>query len=233
MTWILIVLAALVIFLVLVIVLKLPRMGWELTGVALCVGIAGYALQGHPGQAGAPKVAVENEKTADAALIRQRQEMGEAFGKGQNWLVLADGLARNGQYGAAAQVLGKAVRANPDDADLWIALGNALVGHGDGMINPAAEFAFRKAAAVSPNHPGPLFFRGLALAQSGRLPEARAVWAELLQRSPANAPWRGDLEKELVRIDRMIARANGQAEVTTGMPAAPAGAPAATRSEGR
>jgi hypothetical protein len=90
--------------------------------------------------------------------------------------------------GAAATVLGKAVKADPNDADLWVALGNTLVGHSDGLITPAAQFAFQKAAKISPEHPGPPFFMGLALAQSGKLVEARAIWAELLRRAPADAP---------------------------------------------
>jgi cytochrome c-type biogenesis protein CcmH len=69
-----------------------------------------------------------------------------------------------------------------------VALGNTLVGHSDGLITPAAQFAFQKAAKISPEHPGPPFFMGLALAQSGKLVEARAIWAELLRRAPADAP---------------------------------------------
>jgi cytochrome c-type biogenesis protein CcmH len=205
MTWIVVLLVAVSLFALLAFVLKMPRSGWELTGTALLVGIAGYAFQGHPGQAGAPKDAVENQKAANEAMIKVRQDMGGGkFGGGQSWMVLADGLSRNGQYGAAATVLGKAVKENPQDADLWVALGNALVGHSDGMISPAAQFAFQKAADISPEHPGPPFFFGLALAQSGRLPEARAVWKELLDRSPADAPWREDLESKIARIDSMV-----------------------------
>lgn len=204
MTWIVVLLVAAALFVLLAFVLKLPRAGWELAGTALFVGLAGYAFQGHPGQAGAPKEAVENQKAADEALIKARQSMSEQTGGGQSWMVLADGLSRNGQYGAAATVLGKAVKENPQDADLWVALGNSLVGHSDGMISPAAQFAFQKAADISPEHPGPPFFFGLALAQSGRLPEARAVWKELLDRSPADAPWREDLEAKIARIDSMV-----------------------------
>lgn len=224
MMWVLILLLALVILVVLVVVVKLPRAGWELTGAALLVGIAGYAFQGHPGQAGAPKAAVENEQAADEAMIKQRQEMGSGpGGKAQSWLILADGLTRNGQYGAAATVLGKGVKETPGDADLWVALGNALVGHADGMISPAAQFAFQKAADISPEHPGPPFFFGLALAQSGRLPEARAVWKELLDRSPPDAPWREDLEAKIARIDSMTGAppAESAATPSTGAPASP------------
>ena len=209
MTWVLILLIAAAVFGVMAFVLKLPRSGWEITGAALLFGIAGYALQGHPGQAGAPHPAAESAKLADAALLKERQQMGAAFGKGQSWLVLADALTRQGQFGAAAEVLHSALAKSPKDADLWVALGNALVGHSDGMITPAAQFAFQKAADIAPDHPGPPFFMGLALAQTGRLAEARALWAQLLERSPPDAPYRADLEARLARLDSMIA-AQGQ-----------------------
>ena len=47
---------------------------------------------------------------------------------------------------------------------------------------------------------------GLAMAQSGRLAEARGLWAELLARSPADAPWRADLEQRLQKLDAFIAQ---------------------------
>ena len=216
MTWALILLIAAAVFGIMAFVLKAPRAGWEIAGAALLFGIAGYALQGHPGYAGAPKEAVETEKSADAALLKQRQEMGDSFGKGASWLTLADALSRQGQFRAAADVLKAAVDKNPDDADLWVAYGNALVGHSDGLLTPAAQFAFQQAAKIAPDHPGPPFFMGLALAQSGKLADARAIWAELLRRSPADAPYRGDLESRLVRLDAMLG-ASGQ----TATPVAP------------
>ena len=225
MTWVLIVLVVLAVFAALVWLLKLPRNGWEWTGAALLLGLAGYALQGSPGQPGSPKPPVENPGTADAALIAQRQAMGSAFGSGQSWLIVADGLSRQGQFGAAAQVLRTAVRQSPKDADLWVALGNALVSHGNGFISPAAQFAFQRAATISPTHPGPPFFMGLALAQSGRLAEARAIWARLLEQAPKEASYRGDLESRLARLDAMIGAQAGTATPPVAVP--PAATPAA------
>lgn len=216
MTWVIVLLIAAAAFGVMAFALKMPRAGWELTGAALLVGIAGYALQGMPAMPGAPKAPIENKRAADEALIKQRQQMGNGFAKGASWMILADGLARQGQFGAAAEVLRKGTQQFPQDADLWVSLGNALVGHSDGMITPAAQFAFQKAASIDPAHPGPPFFMGLALAQSGRLPDARAVWSELLERSPADAPWRADLAARIQRIDSMLAM-NGGAE-TAGAP---------------
>jgi len=205
MTWVLVLGLAALVFAAMVFLGRLPRTGWEVTGAALLFGLAGYALQGHPGEPGAPTAAVENTAVADAALLKERQQMGSAFAKGQSWLILADGLTRQAQYRAAADVLGKAARENPDDADIEVALGNALVGHSEGLITPAAQYAFRRAAAINPQHPGPPFFMGLALAQSGRLADARAMWADLLARSPADAAYRPDLEARLARLDQMIA----------------------------
>ena len=219
MTWVFILLIAVVVWGVMAFLLKLPRTGWEIAAAALLFGISGYALQGHPGQAGAPQAPVENAKLADQTLIKGRQQMGAAFGQGQTWLILADALTRQGQYGAAADVLHNALAKSPKDADLWVALGNALVGHTAGVITPAAQFAFQKAANIAPDHPGPPFFMGLALAQSGRFAEARALWAELLVRSPADAPYRPDLQARLVRLDSIIAE---QAQMQGGVAGAPA-----------
>jgi cytochrome c-type biogenesis protein CcmH len=209
MTWVLILLVAAAVFAALVLLLRLPRIGWELVGAALLVGIAGYAVQGHPDLPGAPKPPADTLQTADESLLKQRQAMGEAFGKGQNWLILADGLSRRGQYASAAEVLRKGVEQSPNDPDLWVALGNAMVAHSDGFISPAAQFAFQRAATIAPQHPGPPFFMGLALAQSGRLAEARTIWAELLQRAPDGAPWKADLQERLARLDAMIVRGGG------------------------
>lgn len=214
MTWVLILAIAAAGFAVMAFVLKLPRSGWEVAGAALLFGISGYFWQGHPLQPGAPQSPVENAKLADQTLIKQRQEMGSAFGQGQSWLILADALTRQGQYVAASDVLRNAIARSPKDADLWVALGNALVGHTQGIITPAAQFAYQKAADIAPDHPGPKFFMGLALAQTGRLAEARTLWADLLEHSAPDAPYRADLEARLARLDSMLA-AQGQGTAGT------------------
>jgi len=229
MTWVLILGLAAIVFAVLVFVLKVPRAGWEIAGAALLFGLAGYAVQGHPGLPGAPKAPVEDQRAADATLLRQRQQMGARFGEGQSWLVVSDALSREGQFRAAADFLGRAVAQHPGDADLWVALGNALTGHSDGMITPAAQFAFRRAAKIDPDHPGPPFFMGMVLAQSGHLVEARAMWADLLKRAPADAPFRADLVARLARLDQLIAMSEGKAAASAAPADATPDAPATGR----
>jgi len=211
MGWIIAVLAALLTFGFAIFVLRLPRGGRELTGVAIMVGLCGYALQGSPHFAGSPTQPRENAELGQAALIEARRAMGDEFGAGRNYLITADAYARAGQFGAAAGLLRGAARSNPDDPDVWLALGNALVGHANGIITPAAILAFDRAATIAPDHPGPPFFLGLALAQSGQFEDARRLWQGLLDRpGDEDAPWRAELAARLVRLDEIIALQNGQ-----------------------
>jgi cytochrome c-type biogenesis protein CcmH len=182
---------------------KLSRGTYEITAAALLLGIAGYAWQGHPGMAGVSVVPIEKPNSFDDDMIDARNEMGERFGTAQEWLIFSDSLNRAKKHGAAANYLRNGVREHPDDADLWVGLGNALVVHADGVITPAAQFAFQKAADLSPEHPGPPFFLGLAYAQSGKIDQARAIWTELLARSSEDAPWRADLESRLATMEKI------------------------------
>jgi len=196
-------------------VFRVPRAGLELLGAALLVGMAGYALQGSPGQPAAPKAPAEKIGGQDsAALVAARQKLGEGRGPGESHVVIADALARHGQFADAAEVLRGAVEKDPANAEAWLAMANALVGHAEGTISPAALYAYGQAARAAPNSPGPSFFLGMALIQSGRMGEGRALWADLLARSPKEAPWRADLEKRLGELDSFMAR--------QGTPAGPA-----------
>lgn len=193
--------------------------GWEAVGAALLLGVAGYGFQANPDQPGAPKQPVQRISGDPQAMVAARKAIeGKPATPGDSWVVVADAFARQGQYADAAGVLQGAIERNPDDGDAWLALANALVGHAEGTLSPAALHAYRHAARAAPAHPGPPFFLGLALAQSGRLVEARQLWADLLVQSPPDAPWRAELAERLALLDRLIA---GQAAGQRGTASAP------------
>lgn len=206
MGWLLVIVLALAAFALLVLVFKVGHRGWEALGAALMLGIAGFAMQARTDQPGAPKLADQQPAASGKALVEARQQLSAQGAVAANrWVVIADALARNGQYGDAAGVVLGAVEAEPNNADAWLALANNLVAHAEGSLTPAAAYAYGQAARSDPVHPGPPFFLGLALAQQGKLAEGRAMWADLLARSPADAPWRGDLAARLERLDAFIA----------------------------
>ncbi|MEO7246974.1 MAG: tetratricopeptide repeat protein [Novosphingobium sp.] len=191
-------------------IFRLPRKGWEAAGAALVLGIAGYFLQGSPRQPGAPREPAEKVTSGDAAAaIAERQKLNGAGPAANSALVTADAFARHGQFADAAEMLRGTVHKDPGNGQAWLALANALVQHSEGNLSPAALYAFNRAGALDPANPGPPFFLGLALAQSGRLADGRAIWAALLARSPADAPWRNDLSARMAELDAFIARQNG------------------------
>ncbi len=182
----------------------LPRAGLELAVAAALVGIAGYVWQGSPTQVGSPVEARDKGFVPpDVALRASRAATGNNYGDAAKVAEFADTLDRMGLTREAVIAVRTAMRKDPNNVELWVALGNTLVAHGGGTLSPAAEFAFQRGAQLSPAHPGPPFFMGLALANSGRSEDAAQVWRGLLARTPPDAPWKADLEARLAAIGGM------------------------------
>jgi cytochrome c-type biogenesis protein CcmH/NrfG len=179
---------------------RLPVAARPLAGAAVMLGLTGYALQGSPALPGHPVAKATEPEGFGEAITDRQQGMANRFGPAAQWIGMSDGFMRTGKTELAAQTLEKGLERYPDNVDLWVGLGNALVAHGGGVMSPAAALAFDEAAKRDPSHPAPPFFAGLAMAQSGDLKGAEAVWNRLLQRSPADAPWRPDLEMRLAQL---------------------------------
>jgi tetratricopeptide (TPR) repeat protein len=186
---------------------------------SIMLGLSGYLLLGSPALSGAPKPPPERAGFGDA-IGDPRKGLADMRGPAAMWLGLSDGLLRAGNTELAAEALQQGLRVHPRDVDLWIGFGNALVAHSNGMMTPAAEMAFQRAANIQPDHPAPQFFFGLALAQGGDIEGARRIWQALLDRSPPDAPWREDLTGRLAMLP--------PASPTTAPPASPTAAPAAS-----
>lgn len=206
MTWVLAIGLALAAFAAIAFLFKAPAATRATLGTALLLGLAGYALQAKPGLAGAPKAPAQDPANEAAAMVEARRALSHQRQgvRGNDWMVIGDALARHGQFADAAGVYRGAVDKNPRDGEAWLALANVLVAHAGDSLTPASLLAYRRAADAMPDSPGPPFFLGMALAQSGRLAEARRVWAGLLQMSPPDAPWRDELALRLARLDALI-----------------------------
>lgn len=159
----------------------------QLGAAALLFGCAGYALQGRPSLDGSSRSA--RASPAPPPLTKIRHAFFGNFTPSEHWLLMSEAMGRRGNTDLAVGVMRAAVREHPDDPHLWVGLGNALVDH-VGAITPASEFAYRRAAELSPGYPAAPFFFGLALLRSGDRQSALAVWNEVLANAPADASWR-------------------------------------------
>jgi len=165
---------------------------FKAAAAALLVGASGYALQGHPELPGAP--ARNGEAANVLPLAGARHAFFGRFTPAESWLTISEALARDGKGADSVGILQNAVRRYPGDAQLWIGLGNALVDHAHGLT-PPAEFAYQRAAQLSPGHPAAPFFYGLALARSGDRQSAVEIWKRILERTPKDAEWRPLVEQ--------------------------------------
>lgn len=197
----------------------------QFLGATLLVALAGYAWQGRPAMPGAPKAPPERRPVAESDFATIRQQMLGRFDRASAWLTMADGYQRAGDTLGAVQIIQSGLRDSPNDADLWVGLGNALVLHANMMMTPAAQFAFQRAAEIAPEHPAPRFFYGLALAQGERYDEAEQIWRQLLADAPADAQYRTMITERLDALQQ--ARARGEIPAAPPSSAAPGATPPA------
>lgn len=182
---------------------RLPKGGIELVGAALLLAVAGYAWQGSPALPGKPTPAPAAAKMPESDLAAQQRMMSSKISSAANVMVAAEGLQAQGLNLYAIAIIKSALEKSPNNAELWVGLGNALLIHDGGVMSPAAQLALQRAERISPDHPGPPFFMGLAYAQAGQFDRAESVWRQLLDRSPPDAPWRPEVEGRLVELEQL------------------------------
>lgn len=217
MSWFPVIVLALAAFVLAAFALRLPKKGWTLFAAVLVFGLAGYATQGDPDMPGAPKQAAEVQAAESGeAMVAARRALFDPTMSPPPYLLMSDAFARRGEFGDAAAALRQGLNENPQHAEGWLALANALVEHAEGQLTPASLYAYGKADAAAPNHPGVSYYLGVALLRSGRPGEARGVWADMLETAPEDAPFRKELALRLERLDAMLAKSGIQ-----GAPAEP------------
>lgn len=178
--------------------------GW-FAATALILGATGYALQQHATLPGHSVKAESQPVTVDPGMVAFRAMIMPGTPAEVRSLAAADAQLRSGATAEAAQGLVDAIRTSPRSAALWTGLGGALAAHDGGQVSPAAQFAFQRAWQLAPRDPGPPFFLGMALVQSGDLAAAKVAWLRALALTPRDAPYRIDIAERLVLLDDFAA----------------------------
>ncbi len=195
---------ALITFIIAIVLMRLPKGGWAVFGATLLFGLTGYALQGNPGYAGAPKDAAPAASEVNFALVDARREFFGLDRVPSRFVTVSDAFSRKGQFGDAANMLTNALQDNPKDTEAWVALGNALVEHANGALTPAALYAYDQAETLDPGNAAAGYFLGIGLLRSGKPQETREIWAKLVENAPDDASWKALLADRLARLDQIL-----------------------------
>ena len=201
--WVISILLAMVAAVAILAATRSRRQVAALVVATMLFGLAGYAWQGNPALSGSAATAAGgHQRGGDTLFAHERTVWLETVGPDAIQLDGADALIRSGSPDYAAGILRAGLMRDPDDMVLWLGLGNALQAHADGMLTPAALYAFQRAAMLAPKHPAPPYFLGLAYLQMGDLTTADTLWRRLLAGAPADAPWRARVADRLTFIER-------------------------------
>ncbi len=189
--------AALLILLLIWRIARLSQGAILIMGAALSLGLIGYAMTGSPNQPSALVAKKVDPAPLPPSQNSARDALMGRVGSDADSLAQADAYFRINRPDLAARVIQVSLRKNPDNPALWTGLGNAMVGHGSGILSPAAEYCYQRALQIVPDYPGALYFYGVALAENGRPDDARAIFARLVQTIPSDAPFRAGLISQL------------------------------------
>ena len=191
---------------------------------ALAAGV--YASLGTPGLPGRPFAEIERPVEEPAAAAALGEPVERLATRLQNdpdnldgWLLLGRSYVVLQRYREAADALRQAAALSGDDPEVLGILGEAIVWANDGVVVPEAVNVFRRALEQRPEDPASRFHLALARAQAGQVREAYDMWLALAADTPADAPWRRDLEA-------LIGQAGEVLDIGPGaVPRGPEGAP--------
>jgi cytochrome c-type biogenesis protein CcmH len=185
--------------------LRLRRASAILALIALPIAAVTFYLSLGSPQLGDFPLAARN-RVADAnqpldnlvAQVEAHLEKNPTDGRG--WNVLAPVLARLGRYDEAIRAFRNSITYNGDSAALRSDLGEALLGSAGGVVTSEAKAEFERALAQNADDPKANYFLGLAAEQDGRQADAASIWRAMLEKAPAEAPWRPLVQAALVRV---------------------------------
>lgn len=130
--------------------------------------------------------------------------------QGQQFLVQF--LPQLGRYADAhaAQARVIALKADAVEAADYIELAELMITAAGGYVSPEAETALRQGLTMDGSDPRGRYYAGLTMAQGGRPDLALQIWQQLLDTSPADAPYIPAIQAQIEALRAAVAAMGGQ-----------------------
>ncbi|WP_371432041.1 tetratricopeptide repeat protein [Novosphingobium sp.] len=209
-------------------------------------GVAIYRGQKQEAAVVAPATADASQApSVDDVIAKLEAKLKADPENAEGWRMLGWSYFQTERYAEAATALKKATRLDPDHAETFSFLGEALVlaSDSEGRIPPDAQAAFDRALQLDPKDARARYFKAVAMDLSGQHRRAIDMWFDLLADTPSDAPYADDIrdvirnvgQKYKIDVDKRLAEARFAAPaagmVTDGAQKAASGIPGPTGDE--
>ena len=116
-----------------------------------------------------------------------------------DWRMLGWSYFETGDLARSADAYRRAAELEPNNAENWSSLGEALQSAST-KVSPEAASAFERALKLDPEDPRARYFINVQKDLSGQHEAAIAGWIALLRDTPAGAPWEADLRRTIQQV---------------------------------
>ena len=116
-----------------------------------------------------------------------------------DWRMLGWSYFETGDLMRAAAAYRRAAEIEPDKAENWSSLGEALQ-TASTDVSPEAAAAFERALRLDADDPRARYFLAVQKDLKGQHEAAVADWIALLKDTPAGAPWEADLRRTIEQV---------------------------------
>jgi cytochrome c-type biogenesis protein CcmH len=226
---------------------SLSLLSYGLAGVIALAATGLYAMMGRPDLGSRPAAAAGSQTAQTgpaaqqrgaevAAMLRQLEErLQQSPEDPEGWRMLGWSHFQAGRFQDSARAYAEAVKLAPTGPGFQSAYGEALVQAAGGTVTPAAKEAFDRALALDGADARARFFLAVHKGQRGDRRGAVEDWIKLLNESPADAPWAGELRRIIeqtardagIDVSTRLTTAAGAGTATIAPPVAPSREPRA------
>jgi cytochrome c-type biogenesis protein CcmH len=116
-----------------------------------------------------------------------------------DWRMLGWSLFETGDLMRAAEAYRRAAQVEPNNAENWSSLGEALQ-TASRDVSPEAAEAFKRAVSIDPRDPRARYFLGVQADLAGNHAQAIDGWIALLKDTPPGAVWENDLRRTILQV---------------------------------
>jgi cytochrome c-type biogenesis protein CcmH len=142
-----------------------------------------------------------------------------------DWRTVGWAYGERGDAQASANAYRRATTIEPDNAENWSSLAEALQTASTSVVPEATE-ALHRALRLNPAEPRARYFLAVQKDLQGDHRGALDDWLALLRETPADAPWRADLLRTIqqgadahkIDVTRRLAEATSAPPASTGIP---------------